>query len=92
LGFHENPGVAGGREWWRDTGGKGDISNEHKTGVFLLWNDKARYGLLNFLGFRCILNVQRVCPPVYSVCAPAGGEMSGLKAHFLFAAKVARMP
>jgi hypothetical protein len=28
----------------------------------------------------------------FSVCAPAGGEMSGPKAHFLFAAKVARKP
>jgi hypothetical protein len=28
----------------------------------------------------------------FSVCAPAGGEMSGPKAHFLFAAKVALKP
>lgn len=42
---------------------------------------------LNSTYKRGILRMRRVCSPgFFTVRAPAGGEMSGLKAHFLFAA------
>jgi hypothetical protein len=42
-------------------------------------------GALNFLGFRRMITMQTSLSARIAVTAPAGGEMSGLMAHFLFA-------